>query len=191
MAALARSWSTDWTVTGAKSEPTYVENVRISRLGNRFTLDADAFGVPFGQIEMSVDDQGRVAVLACPRGASCDAKPTGFLATVQVLAAARRGEDLGRAPVFTYAGRDVACAPAELLSGGTAATDPHGSPAVDRHAAVVPCFDTFTGAVFAQRSATDDSFTGPTLDEATLVVLDREAGITPRSSGSCPQLGQC
>src|SRR5215468_6739870 len=45
VAPLARSWSSDWTVIGAKSEPTYVENVRISRLGNRFTLDADAFGV--------------------------------------------------------------------------------------------------------------------------------------------------
>ncbi len=184
LAALARSWSSRWTVIGAKSEPTYVENVRISRLGNRFILDAEALGEQFGRIEMSVDDSGRIAVLACPRGASCDANPTGFLATVQVLAAARRGQDLGWAAVFPYAGREVACAPAEVLGGKTATTDPHGRPAMDLHAVVGACFDTFTGAVFAQRSRGNDSFTGPTLDEATLVVLDYGTGIAQRSSGS-------
>src|SRR5262249_38722831 len=48
LAVLARSWSSSWTVIGAKSEPTYVENVRISRLGNRFILDAEALGEQFG-----------------------------------------------------------------------------------------------------------------------------------------------
>jgi hypothetical protein len=189
LAALALSWSSSWTVIGAKSEPTYVENVRISRRGDQFALDADAFGEQFGRTEMSVDGRGRIAVLACPHGASCDANPTGFLATVQILAAARRGQDLGRAAVLTYAGREVACAPAEVLGAKTATTDQHGRPAMDLHAVVDPCFDTSTGAVLAQRSRNNDSFTGPTLDEATLVVLDCGTGIAQRSSGSCPQLG--
>src|SRR5262249_18724752 len=111
LAALARSWSSSWTVIGAKSEPTKFRNVRNRRPGNRFLLDAEATGEQFGRIEMSVNDSGRIAVLACPRGASCDVNPTGFLATVQVLAAARRGQNLGRAAVLTYAGREVACAP--------------------------------------------------------------------------------
>jgi len=96
---------------------------------------------------------------------------------VQVLAAVRRGRDLGRAVMLSYAGREVACVPVEALSGKTAATDPNGGPAVGPHAAVDPCFDTFTGAVFAQRSRNDGSFTGPTLDAATLVVLDCGTGI--------------
>jgi hypothetical protein len=187
LAAIAGSWSSNWTVTGAKTEPTYVENVRISRRGDFFSLDADAFGESFGRIEMSVDDQGRIAVLACPRGASCDPNPAGFLATVPVLAAARRGQDLGRAPVLTYAGREVACAPAELLGGRTAAADSNGGPRADFHAAVDPCFDLATGAVFAQRSRNDESsFAGPTLDAATVVVRDCGAWVAPSPSGIMP-----
>lgn len=173
LAALARSWSSDWTVIGTKTEPTYIEKVRISRRGDRFTLDADISGERLGRIEMSVDGHGRVAVLACPRALSCDVRPAGFLATVQFLAAARRGELGGSAPVLRYAGREVACVPVDLLRGNA---DAGGGSTVGLRAVVDPCFDTLTGAVFAQRSRDDGSFSGPTLDEGTLIVLDRTTG---------------
>jgi hypothetical protein len=194
LATLARSWSSNWTVLGAKTEPTYVEHVRISRRGDRFTLDADANGEPFGRIEMSVDDRGRIAVLDCPRWVRCDTRPTGFLATVPVLAAARRGQLAGAAPVLGYAGREVACVPAELLrdgattgAPGVTARDADGSSTVDLRAVIDPCLDTRTGAVLAQRSRDDGSFAGPTLDEDTLVV--RELTTEQHAAGSRPYAG--
>lgn len=164
LAALARSWSPEWTVTGTKTEPTYVETVRIERRGDWFALDAAAYGERLGRIEMSVDIHGRVRVLACSPGLRCDTRPTGFLATVQLLAAARRGQDLGRAPVLAYAGREVACVPVDLLREVTT------GPAVRPPAVLDPCFDTLTGAVLAQRARDGGSFSGPTLDEGTLNV---------------------
>jgi len=188
LATLAHSWISDWTVIGAKTEPTYVEHVRISRRGDRFTLDADALGEQFGRTELSVDDRGRIAVRACPRSARCDVRPTGFLATVQVLAAARRGQLAGRAPVLRYAGRSVACVPADLLWGKAPMTDATVS-TMDLHEVLDPCLDILTGAVLAQRSRHDGSFAGPTLDEGTLIVCDLTTRADQRNSGSCPQAG--
>ena len=167
LATLARSWSSNWMVIGTKSEPTYVETIRISRNGDRFTFDAEANGQPFGRVEMTVDDSGQVAVLACPRGASCDLRPTGYLATVQVLAMVRRGQGFGTAPVLRYAGREIACVPANLLR---ANTEVDSSSAMALRAVSSPCLDVETGAVLAQRSCDDGGFVGPTLDEGTLIV---------------------
>ena len=186
LATLARSWSSDWTVTGSKTEPTYVEHVRISRRGDRFTLDADAYGEQIGRIEMSVDDRGRVAVHACPRGSRCDARPTGFLATVQVVAAVRRGQLTGRAPVLRYASREVACVPADLLWSRAATMDADGGSTTDSRALNDPCLDTLTGAVLAQRSRHNGRFAGPTLDEGTLIVRDLTTKVDQRYSGSSP-----
>ncbi|HET8661481.1 MAG TPA: hypothetical protein VFM55_21100 [Micromonosporaceae bacterium] len=183
LAALARSWSSQWTVNGTKTEPTYVETVRIERRGDWFALDAAAYGQRLGRIEMSVDAHGRVAVLACSPGLACDTHPTGFLATVPLLAAARRGQDLGRAPVRAYAGRELVCVPVDLLRGVTAVESVGGDPAARAPAVLDPCFDTLTGAVLAQRTRDGGGFSGPTLDEGTLIVIDRTTGTGPRTSG--------
>ncbi|HZN18517.1 MAG TPA: hypothetical protein VFB84_10100 [Micromonosporaceae bacterium] len=188
VAVLARSWSAEWTVTGTKTEPTYVETVRIERRGDWFAVEAAAYGQRLGRVEMSVDGHGQVAVLACSPGLACDTRPTGFLATVPLLAAARRGQDLGRAPVLAYAGREVACVPVDLLRGveaGVAEAEAGvgGDPSVRPHAVLDPCFDILTGAVLAQRTRDGGGLSGPTLDEGTLIVLDRTTGTGPRTSG--------
>jgi hypothetical protein len=175
-------------VIGTKSEPTYVETIRISRDGDRFALDAEANGQRVGRVEMSVDDRGQVAVLACPRGATCDLRPTGYLATIQVLAMVRRGERTGTAPVLRYAGRDIACVPAGLLWGTPAESDAArtvGSAGMVR-AVSSPCLDTETGAVLAQQSCDGGAFVGPTLDEGTLIVRDLETGTGQNSADSSP-----
>jgi hypothetical protein len=184
LAALTGSWSPDWTVVGAKTEPTYVEHVRISRRGDRFSLEADANGAQFGRTELSVDDRGRITVLACPPGARCDARPTGFLATVLLVAAARRHPLTGRVPVLPYAGRWVACIPAELVW-----VDPDNSGTVDSPPVLDPCLDVLTGAVLAQRSRHNDRFTGPSLDEGTLVVRDRTSGASSTVRDHAPTTG--
>jgi len=188
LAALAGGWSAHWTMTGAKTEPTYVENVRVTRRGNLFTLDADINGVQVGRTQMSVDNKGRVKVLACPRGSSCAERPRGFLATVEVLAVIRRGQTAGTAPVFPYADREVACVAAHLIWRNRPATRPDVA-APDAGLLLDPCLDTLTGAVVAQRSRYDGSFTGPTLDESSLAVRDLSAAIDWCRSGRGPHAG--
>lgn len=163
-------------VIGTKSEPTYVETIRISRDDDRFTLDAQANGQRFGRVEMSVDDHGQVVVLACPLGASCGLHPTGYLATVQILAMVRRGQGIGTAPVLRYAGREIACVPASLLRGTPPNTEVDGNSTMALRAVSTPCLDVETGAVLAQRSSDDGAFVGPTLNEGTLIVRDLQPG---------------
>jgi hypothetical protein len=169
-------------VIGTKSEPTFVETIRISRNGDRFALDAEVSGQRVGRVEMSVDDRGRVAVLACPRGGACDLRPTGYLAAVQVLAMVRRGEGAGMAPVLRYAGRDVACVPAGLLRGAPSDAESAGGSSMVLRAVSNPCLDMETGAVLAQQSCDGGAFVGPTLDEGTLIVRDLETDTGQRSA---------
>jgi hypothetical protein len=180
-------------VIGTKSEPTYVETIRISRNGDRFTLDAEASGQRVGLVEMSVDDRGRVAMLACPRGATCDLRPTGYLATVQVLAMVRRGERTGTAPVLRYAGRDVVCVPTGLLRGTPSDAETDDGSSMVLSAVSNPCLDMETGAVLAQQSCDltqqlcdGGAFVGPTLDEGTLIVHNLETGTGHGSADSSP-----
>ena len=168
LARLVASWPTSFEVRGTKTEPTWVESVRFVRQGDLFVLEGG--GLPEGEqiVEaVRVTADGKIIRVACPQHMDCgDTRPmTGFLALAELVAAQRRGAAPGAAAAATYAGRRLACLPAERL--GVA------DPVID------PCFDLATGAVLAQRTRTDFTFSGPTLDAASIRFVDPPAPVGP------------
>jgi len=168
LAPLAAAWPASFELRGTKTEPTWVESVRFVRQGDLFVLEGG--GLPEGEqvVEaVRVTADGRIIRVACPQHMNCgDTRPmTGFLALAELVAAQRRGAAPAVAATVTYAGRDLACLPAERL--GVA------DPVID------PCFDLATGAVLAQRTRTDLTFSGPTLDAASIRFVEPPTPVGP------------
>jgi hypothetical protein len=160
LGAAVAAWPDTFTVTGTKSEPSYVEHVSYGRVGDRFglTIDLQPQGRQAGGTSrsvLSVDARGDLSVIACT-GDCGGSVVQGFLATASVVAAARRGELPTGAHATTYAGRKVLCVDNAALGTTDAVLD--------------PCLDVETGALIAQRSRHDGTFAGPTLDERSIRV---------------------
>ena len=159
LVAVAATWDTPYTVTGTKTEPTYIEHVTITRTDDVFTVAGGAMVNMQPSVEsVALDSTGAVSHVVCPARMDCStARPlTGFLATASVLSAARTGRLSGRAPVRSFGGRSVVCVPAEQIG----VTDP----------VLDPCLDLETGAVLAQLHRRSGEFDGPTFDPWSISV---------------------
>ena len=157
LATTVMHWPARFDLRGSKTEPTWVEYVRVSRHGDLFVLEGGGLHGAEQTVEaVQVTSAGRIQHVACPPIMKCGsgAPLSGFLAVAELLGSARRGELAGRISTVPFGDRRVFCLPAERL--GVL------EPILD------PCFDVATGAVLAQRARTDQSFSGPTLDVATL-----------------------
>jgi hypothetical protein len=158
LADVASRWTTDFTVQGLKTEPTFIEQVHYARRGDQFSLDASIHGQAIGRLTLDLDRDGQVRVLACPATMTCQNQPpNGFLSTVAVLAALRRGQLTGQGEAASYAGRSAVCVPLETIQ-----------PDLSAPVVMDPCFDRQTGAVLAHRRRFDRQFGGATLDETSL-----------------------
>lgn len=150
-------WPAGFDLRGSKTEPTWVEYVRVVRHGDLFVLEGGGlYGAEQTVEAVLVSSGGRIMHVACPPIMDCSsgAPLSGFLAVAELVGLARRGELSGSIAAIPFGDRVVFCLPAERL--GVV------EPILD------PCFDVATGAVLAQRARTDHSFTGPTLDVGTL-----------------------
>jgi hypothetical protein len=153
IARLAATWPDHFLVSGTKTEPTYIEGVTLARDGNIFTLWGGApVGMPASRQRLAVGDGGQLTVIACPASLSCrqPLRPSGFLASAAILAAARRGALHGRFTARRFGPYRVVCVPAEQI--GIA------QPLLD------PCVEIHSGAVIALRHRLSHKFEGPSLD---------------------------
>ena len=156
---VAATWTQSYTVTGIKTEPTYIEHVTITRNDDVFTVAGGAMVHMEPSVEsVRLDDSGRIEHIVCPAAMDCTTpRPlTGFLATASVLSAARSGRLTGSVIPQTFGNRTVVCVPAEQI--GVA------DPVLD------PCLDLETGAVLAQRHRRSGTYDGPTFDPWSVTV---------------------
>ncbi len=153
IARLAATWPDHFLVSGTKTEPTYVEGVTLTRDGNIFTLWGGApVGMTASWQRLAVGDGGELTVIACPTAMPCrqPLRPSGFLASAAILAAARRGALHGRFTPRRFGPYRVVCVPAEQI--GIA------------HPLLDPCVELHSGAVIALRHRLSHKFEGPSLD---------------------------
>jgi hypothetical protein len=151
--ALERSWPSHFVLTGTKTEPTYVEHIRLARDGGKFVLTGGApAGMAASTERIAVAPRGLLIALSCPASMDCAGPPTpsGFLASAAIVAAIDRGVLSGHFPALRFGAYRVICVPAEKL-GITA-------PILD------PCVEVRFGAVIAQRHRLSHRFDGPSLD---------------------------
>jgi hypothetical protein len=157
---IAEQWPDRFDLIGTKTEPTWVEHVRLTRRGDTFLLEGGGLAGLEQSLEVvQVTTAGDIRHLTCPAMRDCsDREPlSGFLASAQFLAYHRAGRLNGSAAIVAYGDRHVFCLPAEMIG--------VQDPILD------PCFDLATGAVLAQRHRNDGSFDGPSLDQATIRFL--------------------
>lgn len=156
---IAASWTQSYTVTGTKTEPTYIEHVTITRTDDVFTVAGGAMVHMEPSVEsVRVGDDGTVEHIVCPASMDCSTpRPlTGFLATASVLSAARAGRLHGTVIPQSFGNRTVVCVPAEQIG--------VDDPVLD------PCLDIETGAVLAQRHRRSGTYDGPTFDPWSVTV---------------------
>jgi hypothetical protein len=154
---IAEQWPERFDLVGSKTEPTWVEYVKLSRRGNLFMLEGGGLAGLEQAVEgVEVDKNGTIRHVYCPAMRDCsDGAPlSGFLASAQFVAYHRAGRLSGSADVVAYGDRHVFCLPGEAIG--------VKDPILD------PCFDVATGAVLAQRHRSDGSWSGPSLDQATI-----------------------
>lgn len=164
LADVAAGWTEPFTVTGTKTEPTYIEHVTITRDANVFTVAGGAMADMEPSIEsVRLDDDGTIEHVVCPAAMDCTSpRPlTGFLATASVLSAARSGRLTGTVIPQSFGDRTVVCVPAEQI--GVV------EPVLD------PCLDIETGAVLAQRHRRSGTYDGPTFDPWSITVAASSA----------------
>jgi hypothetical protein len=167
IAALALSWPPNFVLTGTKTEPTYIEHVRVMRAGDRFVLEGGApAGMAPSRESLVIAADGSLRHVDCPAAMRCDdpTPPTGFLATAAIVAAARSGRLAGPVRPVAYGDFQLVCVPAEAL--GVA------DPILD------PCVELRTGAVLAQRHRRSNAFDGPSLDPWS-IELSADAAALP------------
>lgn len=106
------SWHSHFLLSGTKTEPTYIEHIRLRRDGDVFILEG---GAPAGMVpsreSIMLRADGTLTHLDCPAGMRCEA-PSGFLASAAILAAIRGQELSGRFPLLPYGDFQLACIPA-------------------------------------------------------------------------------
>lgn len=156
---VAASWTESFTVTGIKTEPTYIEHVTITRKENVFTVAGGAMVHMEPSVEsVRLADDGSIEHIVCPAAMDCSTpRPlTGFLATASVLSAARTGRLTGTVIPQAFGNRTVVCVPAEQIG--------VDDPVLD------PCLDIETGAVLAQRHRRSGTYDGPTFDPWSVTV---------------------
>jgi hypothetical protein len=154
---IATQWPERFELVGSKTEPTWVEYVKLSRHGDVFVLEGGGLAGQEQAVEgVEVDKNGKIRHVQCPPMRDCsDGAPlSGFLASAQFVAYHRAGRLSGNADVVAYGDRHVFCLPGEAIG--------VKDPILD------PCFDLVTGAVLAQRHRSDGSWSGPSLDQATI-----------------------
>jgi hypothetical protein len=162
---IADQWPERFDLVGSKTEPTWVEYVRLSRRGDLFILEGGGLpGLEQAVESVEVGKDGSIRHVQCPPMRNCsDSAPlAGFLATAQFVAFHRAGRLKGLADVVAYGDRHVFCLPGEAIG--------VENPILD------PCFDVATGAVLAQRHRNDGSWNGPSLDQATIRFLETATG---------------
>jgi hypothetical protein len=153
IALAAASWGPRFILTGTKTEPTYIEHVRLERDGDVFVLQGGApAGMAPSRESVALGAGGALQYLDCPEGARCDTAepPSGFLASAVILGAIRAQRLSGRFPIVSYGGFELVCIPAERLGVQNAVLD--------------PCVEAHSGAVIAQRHRRSGEFDGPSLD---------------------------
>jgi hypothetical protein len=160
IASAAQAWQTRFILSGTKTEPTYIEQVRLERDGDLFILEGGApAGMAQSRASLSVGAKGMLRFVECPKGMNCDRAdaPSGFLASAVILAALRQQRLSGRFPVFSYGGFALVCIPADRLGVANAVLD--------------PCIEAHSGAVVAQRHRRSGEFDGPSLDPWSIRLL--------------------
>ena len=151
--AAAASWGPRFILTGTKTEPTYIEHIRLERDADLFILHGGApAGMAPSRESIALDRSATLRHLDCPPGMNCDATdvPSGFLASAAIVAAIRQQRLSGRFPLLAYGGLQVICIPADRLGLLDAVLD--------------PCVEVRSGAVIAQRHRRSGEFDGPSLD---------------------------
>jgi hypothetical protein len=153
IAAAAASWGPRFILIGTKTEPTYIEHIRLERDGDVFILEGGApAGMAPSRESIALGANGTLRHLDCPTGMSCDTTepPSGFLASAVLLGAIREQRLSGRFPVVSYGELQLICIPADRLGVKDAVLD--------------PCVEAHSGAVVAQRHRRSGEFDGPSLD---------------------------
>ena len=118
IALAAASWGPQFILTGTKTEPTYIEHIRLERDGDVFVLQGGApAGMTPSRESIVLDADGTLRHLDCPPGMRCDTAepPSGFLASAVILARSGQQRLSGRFPILAYGGYRVVCIPAERL----------------------------------------------------------------------------
>ncbi len=151
--AAAKSWARHFVLTGTKTEPTYIEHIRLERDGAFFVLQGGApAGMPSSRESVMIDADGSLRHIECPAAMRCDddVPPSGFLASAAIVAAIGGGRLSGFFQGFPYGSFRVVCIPAERLG--------------VREGILDPCVEIRSGAVMALRHRMSGQFDGPSLD---------------------------
>jgi hypothetical protein len=159
IAAAEASWHGQFVLTGTKTEPTYIEHIRIARDGDVFVLEGGApAGMASSRESVALRADGTLTHLDCPAPLRCEGAepPSGFLASAAILAAIRGQRLSGRFPLLRYGDLQLVCIPAERLGIDNAVLD--------------PCIDAQSGAVIAQRHRRSGEFDGPSLDPWSIML---------------------
>jgi hypothetical protein len=173
IAAAEASWRPQFVLTGTKTEPTYIEHVRLERDGDVFILQGGApAGMAPSRESVAVRADGTLTHLDCPTGMRCDgtAPPSGFLASAAILAAIRERQLSGRFPLISYGSFELVCIPAERLG--------------VRDAVLDPCIEAQSGAVIAQRHRRSGEFDGPSLDPWSVTLSTSPIQLTSSTQSS-------
>lgn len=171
--AAEASWHSQFLLSGTKTEPTYIEHIRLRRDGDIFILEGGApAGMAPSRESIMLRADGTLTHLDCPAGMRCGGAeaPSGFLASAAILAAIRGQELSGRFPLLPYGDLQLVCIPAERLG--------------IHHALLDPCIDAHTGAVIAQRDRRSGEFAGPSLDPWSITLSTSPIQLTSSARSS-------
>ena len=173
IAAAQLSWGPQFVLTGTKTEPTYIEHIRLERDRDLFILQGGApAGMASSRESVALRFDGSLAHIDCPAAMLCDSAepPSGFLATAVILAAIRQQRLSGRFPLVPYGDLQLVCIPAERLG--------------IRDAVLDPCVEAQSGAVVAQRHRQSGEFDGPSLDRWSISLSTSPVQLTSSTPSS-------